>query len=260
MVSIINAALSRSRTVLMFFILLIALGVSSYLSIAKEETPDITIPTIYVSISLDGISPEDSDSLLVHPMEKELKSVEGLDKISSTASEGHASITLEFDSNTDIDQALVDVKDKVDTAKADLPDDADEPTVNEINLSTFPVLTVNLHGDVEFGILSRIANDLQDDIEAAPGVLEAEISGDREELAEIIISPDALETYNLSLSDVVNTFNDSNQLVAAGTLDTGSGRFSLKVPGLLKTQDDIFNLPMKVDVDYIAAPYLVSAI
>lgn len=251
MVNIINAALSRSRTVLMFFVLLLAMGVSSYFNIAKEEEPDITIPTIYVSVSLDGISPEDSDSLLVHPMEKELKSVEGLDKISSTASEGHASITLEFDSNTDIDQALVDVKDKVDTAKADLPDDADEPTVNEINLSTFPVLQVTLHGDVEFGTLSRIANDLQDDIEAAKGVLEAEISGDREDLAEIIISPDALESYNLNLTDVVSTFNDSNQLVAAGTLDTGSGRFSLKVPGLLKTEEDIFNLPMKVDGDRV---------
>ncbi|WP_438464980.1 efflux RND transporter permease subunit [Marinomonas sp. PE14-40] len=251
MVNIINAALSRSRTVLMFFVLLLAMGISSYFNIAKEEEPDITIPTIYVSISLDGISPEDSDSLLVHPMEKELKSIEGLDKISSTASEGHASITLEFDSNTDIDQALVDVKDKVDTAKADLPDDADEPTVNEINLSTFPVLQVTLHGDVEFGTLSRIANDLQDDIEAAEGVLEAEISGDREDLAEIIISPDALESYNLNLTDVVSTFNDSNQLVAAGTLDTGSGRFSLKVPGLLKTSDDIFNLPMKVDGDRV---------
>ncbi len=251
MVSIINAALSRSRTVLMFFALLLAMGISSYLSIAKEENPDITIPTIYVSISLDGISPEDSDSLLVHPMEKELKGIEGLDKISSTASEGHASITLEFDSNTDIDQALIDVKDKVDTAKNDLPDDADEPTVNEVNLSTFPVLQVTLHGDVEFGTLSRIANNLQDDIESAEGVLEASISGDREDLAEIIISPDALESYNLNLSDVVSTFNDSNQLVAAGTLDTGSGRFSLKVPGLLKTEEDIFNLPMKVVGDKV---------
>lgn len=251
MIALINAALSRSRTVLMFFALLMVMGIVSYNDIAKESRPDITIPTVYVSVTLDGISPEDSDSLLVHPLEKELKSLEGLKKVSSTASESHASITLEFESGTDIDEALVDVREKVDNAKGELPADADDPTIHEINLATFPIIRINLHGNIDFSVLSNLASDLQESIEIISGVLEAEISGDRDELAEIIISPEQLETYNISLGEVADTFSRNNQLVAAGTLDTGAGRFALKVPGLLKTENDIFNLPIKADGDKV---------
>ncbi|GAB3475368.1 efflux RND transporter permease subunit [Marinomonas epiphytica] len=249
MQKIIEAALARSRTVLMFFALILIAGSVSYIEIAKESNPDITIPMAYVSISLEGISPEDADSLLVHPLEKELQGLEGLKELKSTASEGHASIILEFDSGVDIDQAITDAQEKVDRAKSDLPDDADEPTVNEINLSTFPVLRVNLSGNTDFATLSRVANTLQDQIEAVTGVLEASISGDREQQAQIIVRPDQLESYNLNLSDVAAFVANNNRLVAAGNLDTGAGRFSLKVPGLLKTKEDILNLPIKVDGD-----------
>ncbi len=248
---LIEAALARSRTVLMFFVLILIMGTVSYIEIAKESDPDITIPMAYVSVSLDGISPEDADSLLVHPLEKELKGLEGLKELKSTASEGHASITLEFESGVNIDQAISDTRDKVDRAKSELPDDADEPTVTEVNLSTFPVLRVNLSGNVSFATLSRIAKNLQDSIEAVDGVLEAKISGDRDQQAQIIIRPEQLESYNLSLADVASFVSGNNKLVAAGNLDTGAGRFSLKVPGLLKTKEDILNLPIKADGDQV---------
>lgn len=251
MQTLIEAALARSRTVMMFFVLILIMGTVSYIEIAKESDPDITIPMAYVSVSLDGISPEDADSLLVHPLEKELKGLEGLKELKSTASEGHASIMLEFESGVNIDQAISDTKDKVDRAKSELPDDADEPTVTEINLSTFPVLRVNLSGNVSFATLSRTAKSLQDSIEAIDGVLEAKISGDRDQQAQIIIRPEQLESYNLSLSDVANFVSGNNRLVAAGNLDTGAGRFSLKVPGLLKTKEDILNLPIKADGDQV---------
>ena len=119
---------------------------------------------------------------------------------------------LEFLSGVDIDQAIIDTKDKVDRAKSELPDDADEPTVTEINLSTFPVLRVNLSGNVDFATLSRTAKNLQDAIEAVDGVLEANISGDREQQAQIIIRPEQLESYNLSLADVANFVSGNNQL------------------------------------------------
>lgn len=251
MQTLIEAALARSRTVMMFFALILIMGIVSYIEIAKENDPDITIPLAYVSVSLEGISPEDADSLLVHPLEKELKGLEGLKELKSTASEGHASIILEFESGVDIDQALIDAKDKVDRAKSELPDDADEPTVTEINLSTFPVLRVNLSGNVDFATLSRTAKNLQDAIEAVDGVLEAAISGDRDQQAQIIIRPEQLESYNLSLTDVANFVSGNNRLVAAGNLDTGAGRFSLKVPGLLKTKEDILNLPIKAEGDQV---------
>ncbi|MBJ7539016.1 efflux RND transporter permease subunit [Marinomonas transparens] len=251
MQALIEAALARSRTVMMLFVLVLIMGIVAYIEIAKENDPDITIPMAYVSVSLEGISPEDADSLLVHPLEKELKGLEGLKELTSTASEGHASIMLEFDSGVDIDQALTDTREKIDRAKSDLPDDADEPTVTEINLSTFPVLRINLSGNVDFFELSRVAGTLQDAIEATPGVLEAKISGDRDQQAQIIIRPELMESYNLSLTDVVNFVSGNNRLIAAGNLDTGAGRFPLKVPGLLKTTEDIINLPIKVDGDQL---------
>ncbi|TDO96803.1 efflux RND transporter permease subunit [Marinomonas balearica] len=247
MQTIIEAALARSRTVMMFFVLILISGTVSYIEIAKESNPDITIPMAYISVSLEGISPEDADSLLVHPLETELRDLEGLKEIKSTASEGHASIILEFETGTDIDQALIDAQNKVDRAKSELPSDADEPTVNEINLSTFPVIRVNLSGNTDFATLSRVANDLKDEIESVQGVLEAEISGDRDQRAEIIINQQKLDSYNLVLTDVANLVSNNNRLVAAGTLDTGAGRYPLKVPGLLETKADILSLPIKVN-------------
>ncbi len=243
----------------MLFVLVLMMGTASYISIPKENNPDITIPVAYVSVELEGISPDDADSLLVHPLEKELRSLEGLKEVKSTASEGHASIVLEFESGTDIDQAIIDAKDKVDRAKGDLPSDAEEPTVNEINLSTFPVLRINLSGDTDFAQLSHIANELKDKIEAVSGVLEASINGDRDEQAEIIIRPDQLESYNLSLTDLAQLFSNNNLLVAAGTLDTGAGRFPLKVPGLLKTREDLMNLPVKVVGDQVVTLQDIAA-
>ncbi|AEF54651.1 efflux RND transporter permease subunit [Marinomonas posidonica] len=251
MQTLIEAALARSRTVMMFFVLVLIMGTVSYIEIPKESDPDITIPMAYVSVTLDGISPEDADSLLVHPLEKELQGLEGLKELKSTASESHASIMLEFESGVDIDQAISDTRDKVDRAKSELPDDAEEPTVTEINLSTFPVIRVNLSGNVDFATLSQTAQHLQDSIEAIDGVLEADISGDRDQQAQIIVRPEQLETYNLSLTEVANFVAGNNRLVAAGNLDTGAGRFSLKVPGLLKTKEDILNLPVKVDGDQV---------
>lgn len=244
--TVIDAALTRSRTVLLLFALIIISGTVSYIEIPKESTPDITIPMAYVSVTLEGISPEDSDSLLIHPLEQELRGVEGLKEIRSTASEGHASIILEFQSGTDIDQAIIDTKDKVDRARSELPNDADEPTVTEINLSTFPVIRINLYGEVDFATLSRVANRLQDDIEAIEGVLEANINGDREQQAEIIIDQQKLDSYGLNLSEVAGLLSNNNRLVAAGNLDTGAGRFPIKVPGLLKTEQDIMELPVKI--------------
>ena len=242
----IDAALNRSRTVLMLFVLIVILGAVAYHEIPKESSPDISIPVAYVSVTLEGISPEDADRLLINPLEQELRNLDGLKELRSTASEGHASLIVEFLTGTDIDQALIDTRNKVDRAKSELPQDAEEPTVSEVNLSTFPVLRINLYGDVDFATLSQAARRLQDDVESVEGVLEAKIDGDREQQAQIIISQEKLDSYGLSLVELSNLLSSNNRLVAAGQLDTGAGRFPIKVPGLLTTKQDIMNLPIKV--------------
>lgn len=247
--ALIDAAVHHARTVLTSLVCLLIAGIYAYNAIPKERDPDVNIPIIYVSMHLEGISPEDAERLLVRPMEEELRSIEGTKEMSSTAYEGGANVLLEFDAGFDPDIALDDVREKVDLVRPELPDDADEPTVNEVNISLFPILVVTLSGDVPERTLVQISRDLRDKLEGIASVLEVNIGGDREESVEIIVDPLLIESYGLNGLDVVNLFNRSNQLVAAGTLDTGKGRFAVKVPGLFESVSDIMNMPVRVSDD-----------
>ncbi len=195
----------------------------------------------------DGISPEDAERLLVRPMEKELQSIEGLKEMRSTAGEGHASVELEFSTGFDSKQALTDVREKVDLAKVKLLEATDEPEVVEVNVALFPVLTVSLSGPLPERGLVAIARDLQDRIEALPGVLEAVIGGDREALLEVIVDPAVMETYGVQYAELFALVSKNNMLVAAGAMDTGAGRLVLKVPGVIEALDGIFHIPVKVE-------------
>ena len=249
--ALIAAAVSHSRTVIAIMVLLLIAGAYAYVAIPKESDPDVNIPIVYVSMHLEGISPEDAERLLVRPMESELSTIEGVKQMDSTAYEGGGNVVLEFDAGFDADQAMTDVREAVDLVQPDLPAEADEPSVNEVNLSLFPILNVTLSGQVPERTLVRLARDLQDGIEQIPSVLEAPIAGDREEVVEIVIDPLLIESYGLTGSDAVSVVARSNQLVAAGTIDTGEGRFSVKVPGLYESVDDILNQPIAVNGDAV---------
>ena len=249
--SIINAALSRSRTVICGLVLLLMSGLGAYFTIPREAFPDINVPIVYVSLSLQGISPEDAERLLLRPVEQEMKGIEGVKEMRSSAYQGGGNVVLEFDAGFDVDKALDDVRQKVDLAKPELPEEADEPTVNEVNFSLFPMVVVTLSGNVPERTLIKLANDLQEDIEGIPSILSADIIGDREQQLDILINPNLIESYGLNFADILGFFNRNNQLVAAGNLDTGGGRFAVKVPGLFKTVEDITSMPVKVDGDSV---------
>ncbi|MDP4548586.1 efflux RND transporter permease subunit [Marinobacter sp. MDS2] len=249
--TLIAAAMDRSRTTLLAFLFLLMGGMIAYQVIPKESSPDIAIPVIYVAMTLDGISPEDAERLLVRPMEQELRSLEGIKEMRGNASEGHASVMLEFDAGFDADKALQDVREKVDTARSKLPQEADEPRVHEINISLFPVLSIGLSGPLSERELITIARRFQDAIEAVPEVLEVDIGGDREDLLEIVVDPQVLESYGIDFNQLAAMVSRNNRLVAAGSLDTGSGRMSLKVPGVIESIEDVMSMPIKVDGDTV---------
>ncbi|WP_246125148.1 efflux RND transporter permease subunit [Exilibacterium tricleocarpae] len=246
---LIENALIRSRTVLAVLLLLLVTGTLSYITIPKEAAPDVDIPINYVLMRLDGISPEDAERLLVRPMEEELQRVEGVKEMTAAAYEGGGHVVLEFDAGFDADQALEDVREAVDKVEPDLPPAVDKPTVHEINTSLFPILAVTLSGPVPERTLVRLARELQDDIEAIPSVLNVDIGGDREETVEIIIDPLLVESYGLNGGEVATLLGRSNRLVAAGNIDTGLGRFSVKVPGVFENLEDILNMPVQVRGD-----------
>ncbi|MCW7552554.1 efflux RND transporter permease subunit [Endozoicomonas gorgoniicola] len=248
----IKGILSRSRTVLMMFVLLLSLGSLSYITLPKEAAPDVPIPVVLVSVNYEGISPEDSERLMVLPLEKELRGIAGIKEMTSTASQSHASITVEFIAGLDISKVMADVRDKVNQAKSKLPEGSDEPVVKQVTIASMePVITVILSGEMPERALIRIARKVRDVLEGRKEILEVTIGGDREDVIDVVIDPLKLESYGLIPADVVNLVTSNNRLVAAGNVDNGNGRFSVKVPAVYKTPADILAQPVKADGDKV---------
>ncbi len=248
--SLISGALNHSRTVLMVFVLLLISGVATYSNIPKESNPDVPIPVIYVSIVHDGISPEDAERMLVKPMERELRSIDGVKEMKATAGEGFASITLEFVAGLDSDAALADVRDKVTIARAKLPSETEEPTINEVTMAgQQAAVTVVLSGPVSERALVTVARELKNRLEGISEVLEVEIGGDREDIIEIVVDPLLMESYGLDQTDILSLLTRNNRLVPAGTMDNGKGSFAIKVPSVFESVKDLLELPVKVQGD-----------
>lgn len=242
----IDAAMTRWRTMLLALATVLIAGLTAYLTIPKEAEPDIRIPFIYVSLVHDGISPEDSERLLVRPVEQALRSIEGVKEMNANAYEGGANVQLEFIAGIDTDQAIQDVRARIDVAKTKLPGETEEPTVNEVKFSRFdPMLVLNIAGRVPERALTRIARDLKEKIEALDGVLEVNLVGVREELMEVIIDPLTLESYGLDQAEIIEVVSRNNRLVAAGALNTAQARFPVKVPGVFESTTDLLDMPIK---------------
>ena len=245
--NLVGLASQYYRTTISIFLFVIISGSLVFNNIPKESSPDVSLPYIYVSLGLTGISPEDSEKLLIKPIEDEISNIEGKNQMTSTAYQGGGNILLEFNEGFDPDQALLDTREQVDRAKSDLPDDAEEPKVSEVNISLFPILVVSISGDISEFLLKKVSNDLKDKIQSLPNVLEVQIGGEREEQLDIIIDQNKIEAYGLNLNEILNFVRSNNQVVSAGNLDTGDGRFVIKIPGLYENLNDIFNTPIKVN-------------
>ncbi len=251
MIAALEVILRRPKVVLTMMVVLIIAGIASYVSLPKEARPNIEVPVYYIAIPLQGVSPEDAERLLVKPMEEKLRGLDGIKEITGIASQGFAAIIVEFEAEVDTREASRDVREKVDLAKADLPADAEDPVVSEVNLNLFPTLVVALSGDVPERTLFKHAKEIQDLIETIPSVLEAKLNGQREELLEVNIDELKLEAYKVSQLELITAVTRNNRLVAAGAIDAGKGRFNVKVPGLFATAQDVFSVPIKVNGDAV---------
>jgi multidrug efflux pump len=240
----IDYAIGHARLTVATLIFLLCAGMVAYVTIPKEAEPDVRVPIIYVQLSQRGISPEDSERLLLRPVETQLKSVGNVKEMRSTAFEGGGFVLLEFEAGFDSKSALADVRAKVDQSKHDLPKDVDEPQVLEVNLSLYPVLVVALSGDVPERTLLHIARTAKNAIEQAPGVLSAELRGARDEAVEIIAEPMLMKSYGVSLDQFITGFNSYNSLIAAGALEGRTGRFAVKVPSLIEHPQDALKVPV----------------
>ena len=245
MTRIVEWAVNNTRVVIATIIVVIIAGVIAFINIPKEAQPDIPIPVLLVQVTYPGISPEDSERLLVKPLETSLRSVEGLKTITARAYSGVAVLILEFDVNFNKQKALEDVRAQVDETRSLLPQEADPPSVQEFNIALQPVITVALSGNVPERTLLKLARGLKDDIKLVPSVLDVDIGGERKEMLEIDIDPAKLESYGISQQEMFAAVSNNNRLIAAGLIDTGHGSFAVKVPGVIENASDLLNLPIR---------------
>ena len=204
-----------------------------------------------VQVSYPGISPEDSERLLVKPLETSLRSVEGIKEFTARAYQGFAIVILEFDVNFNKQKALEDVRAQVDATRSLLPQEADPPVVREFNTSLQPVIGVALYGDVPERTLLKLARDLKDEIKTIPTVLDVDLSGDRQEMLEIVIDPAKLESYGISQQEMFSAVTNNNRLIAAGSMDTGQGSFAVKVPGVIENATDLLESADPLDPGFL---------
>jgi multidrug efflux pump len=245
MQALIDAVLHYRKTVLTILFCLCVIGIFSYKTIHKEAAPDVAIPLMFVQVAHQGISVTDAEDLLLKPLEAELKNLEGLKEIQGSAYEGGAAVILEFHAGFDPKEAHFNVREKVDLAKPKLPKESEEPILQELNVSLFPILTIQLHGDVPMEVLSPLARDLKDlVIQNVPSVLRVDMVGDRAEMLEILIDPVKVEQYGLNLQKIMGFFAQSNTLASAGSIENASGLFSMTVRGLVETPEDVLGMPV----------------
>ena len=238
-----TTAVKKRTSVVVLAIIIIIFGFMSYNSLPRESAPDITIPYIFIITNYPGVAPEDIEQSITIPIEKKIKGLEAVKQIKSSSTEGMSSIIIEFVTGTDIDEVLSKTKDKVDLAKPELPADLEEdPEVIEINISELPIVVLSLTGTVGLVRLKEIAEDLQDDIESIPGVLEAEVTGGLEREIRVEPDPDKLAYYGLSILGLQSVIAEENQNVSGGAIRMGDGRFQLRVPGEFQSPDEIYGL------------------
>ncbi len=242
---IIDFSIAKRATVFFLMAAAAVAGINAYLSLPREAFPDIDIPQVIVYVRYPGAAPEDVESQITDPLERELQGLDGLDTLTSTSEESVSVITVEFVSGTDIDDALQKVRDRVDRAKSDFPEEAKEPVLQEIQFSDIPIVQVNLAGDVGPAVLKQLGEDLQDAIEATPGVLRANLIGGLEREVKVDVDPERLRLYDLSLQNVIDAVGKENVSIPGGDMDLGDRSYAVRVPGEVEDPLAIGNFVVK---------------
>ena len=235
----------HAPVVLLMVLSITVFGMVSYVGLPREAAPDVKIPVVLVSTPYIGVSPSDIESLVTIPIENELAGVKDLKKMSSTSAEGVSIVSLEFEPDIEIEDALQRVRDRVNRAKPSIPDDTEEPQVQEISFSDVPILLVTIAGDADQEALKKHAESIQEVVKRIPGVLDAEITGGLEREMRVEIDPRRLGPYKMSLNDVVSALQNENVNIPGGTVVSGDSNYLLRVPGEFSTGADLEGVAVK---------------
>ena len=245
-------ALNNSTTVLFLTFLIIVMGVTSYITLPKENFPEINIPTIFIGVAHPGNSPPDMENLIARPIERQINTISSLDNVTSTSIQDFTTIIAEFTADTDVDEALRKVKDAVDKAQPDLPTDlASEPDVFEMDVNEFPILNINLSGNYTLDELKEYAEYLEDEIEKISEISKAEIRGLDEKEVKIKVDPYKLEAVELNFGDIENAVTAENITMSGGSYLSDGMRRTVRIEGEFESPADLLEVVIKNEDDNI---------
>lgn len=238
-------SVDRSITIIVSLALIVVTGGYAMLALPRETEPEMVIPVAMVSVRYEGVSPQDMETLVTMPIERKLTGISGVKKVTSSSNEGVATIVVQFEPDVNVDDAIQKVRDKVDMARPELPEEADDPVVLDVNTAEQPIIQVNLTGPIDRVELTRIAERLQDEIEGLPGILGADIIGGYEREIQIIVDPVRASGYGISLAELAQIAFQENVNVPAGSMEVGQGKYIMRVPGEIHGPDDLRDLVVK---------------
>jgi multidrug efflux pump len=227
-------------------ILIVLFGWTEYNSLPREAAPDVKIPLIIVATPYVGVSPVDIEGLITQQLERELKGLKDIKHITSVSKEGLSTIQVEFNTGIDIDEGLRRVRDKVNSSRSLLPSDILDPVISEINISEFPIMYVNVVGQVGLARLKKIADDLKDDIEAIPGVIGADLTGGMEREVQVNVDVYRMNAYQISFDDIANAIRSENLSIPGGTIDTKEKNLTIRIPGEFKDVRPLEDIVLKM--------------
>lgn len=229
--SVSKFAVKKPSTIFLFMVLIAVVGWVSYRDLPRETAPDITWPHLYVTVPFPGATPSAVEAQITNKLEQELQNIEHMEEMKSRSANGYVTVDLKFDFGVDLDDARIDVREALDKVKPDLPEEAEDWTIQEFNLSEEPIITINLSSDVGLLLLKDVAEDMKDRIKAIPGILEVTRFGGLEKEVQIRVDPEKLMYYQLDLNDITDTIQDENRTIPGGTMKVGPRELFISVPG-----------------------------
>ena len=236
---------NRTSVLILAFMIFLG-GVASFNDMPRENFPEIVIPTIYVGTTYPGNSPSDIENLVTRPLEEEISTINGLKKLTSTSIQDRSTIVAEFNTNIPVEKALREVKDAVDKAKSELPSDLDrDPDVFEMDFSDFPVMNINLSGDISMDNLKKYAEYLEDEIEKLPEISAVDIKGAIDKEVKIDVDIFKMNSLDISFGDIENAVKGENVTISGGDLLTDGFRRSIRVVGEFKSPEVLKNVVVK---------------
>lgn len=235
-------SITNRTSIYLLVVFVSIIGVFQFVTLPKEQFPDIVIPTVYVQTIYVGNSPKDIENLVTIPIEKQIKGITGakIKKINSTSLQDFSAIIVEFETNVKTDVAVQKVRDAVDKAKSDLPTDlTQEPNVQEISFSEFPIMYVNLSGDLDMMTLKKFADDAQDKLEELPEITRVDIVGAPEREFQINVDNYKMQSAGITFMDIAGAVQRENIDISGGLLEVGNMKRTLQIKGQFKTKYDI---------------------